>query len=834
MQPPEPAQAPEPTQASESEAGPERSRRGHRLSLAGVRVFSSAPDSPRLRRPTDVFFLVLALVATGLVAIVAPGPTSLDESLTNLIQSLPGLAGWLWELAYLLLSAWSVALLLTVLFSRGRRRLLWDVAVAAALSFGAALVAGRISGTDWSTSLRAITRTEPPAVYVAVLLAVATAIVVVLSPHLSRPLRNVGRGILLLGSLAGVGLGVALPIGIVAGFAVGVAAAAATHLLLGSPDGRLTPAQVAEALADLGLVCSEVREAPSQTTGVAALQAAAEDGRPLTIKVYGRDTWDGQFLASVWNSLWRKGETPSLTRGRLELVEHEAVATLLAERGGAAVLPVVVVGLSADGDGMLATEAAARTLADLSRDELTAPVLAGAWRALLDLHGLGIAHGRVDAEHVVLRHDGSVALADLAGAELSGSDVAMLSDSARMLVTTALAAGHEPAVAAAHEELGNDGLAAVVPFLQPAVLDRTTRSTVSDGSWDLASLRAQAVELTGVEPPPLQRLRRVSLRHVLYVVGGALLAYFVISKLAGVDFASLWAELKSANPWWLLAALLASPLIQVALSFSTLGASIAPVRYGPVLLLQYAIQFIAVVLPATAARLALEIRFFERFGIAAAGALSIGVIDSVSGFVVQVVLILLIVLSPAPGLTEPVSGTTSSSTSSDSSSISIAALAAIILVVGLLVAVALPRTRRRIREAIPRLRATIRAQASAARTALGVIRHPLKVTEMLTGNLGGQLIQAMVLGLCLRAFGAHAHFSQLILINTLVALFAGLMPVPGGVGVAEAGLTAGLQAIGIPSSVAISTALAFRLVTFYLPPLWGSVAMRWLRRNSYV
>jgi uncharacterized membrane protein YbhN (UPF0104 family) len=60
------------------------------------------------------------------------------------------------------------------------------------------------------------------------------------------------------------------------------------------------------------------------------------------------------------------------------------------------------------------------------------------------------------------------------------------------------------------------------------------------------------------------------------------------------------------------------------------------------------------------------------------------------------------------------------------------------------------------------------------------------------------------------------------------------MPVPGGVGVAEAGYIAGLQAIGIPSTVAISTALAFRLVTFYLPPLWGSAAMRWLRRHQYV
>ena len=82
--------------------------------------------------------------------------------------------------------------------------------------------------------------------------------------------------------------------------------------------------------------------------------------------------------------------------------------------------------------------------------------------------------------------------------------------------------------------------------------------------------------------------------------------------------------------------------------------------------------------------------------------------------------------------------------------------------------------------------------------------------------------------------GQDAALSQLILINTAVSLFAGLMPVPGGVGVAEAGLTAGLQGIGIPSSIAISTAIAFRLITFYLPPLWGSFAMRWLRKHSYV
>ena len=37
-------------------------------------------------------------------------------------------------------------------------------------------------------------------------------------------------------------------------------------------------------------------------------------------------------------------------------------------------------------------------------------------------------------------------------------------------------------------------------------------------------------------------------------------------------------------------------------------------------------------------------------------------------------------------------------------------------------------------------------------------------------------------------------FAGLVLVNTFVALFAGFMPVPGGMGVSEAALTAGLVA----------------------------------------
>ncbi len=84
------------------------------------------------------------------------------------------------------------------------------------------------------------------------------------------------------------------------------------------------------------------------------------------------------------------------------------------------------------------------------------------------------------------------------------------------------------------------------------------------------------------------------------------------------------------------------------------------------------------------------------------------------------------------------------------------------------------------------------------------------------------------------AFGYQESFANLILVNTLVSLFAGFMPVPGGMGVAEAGYTAGLVALGVPHTAALSAAMAFRLVTYYLPPIWGGFAMRWMRRHAYI
>lgn len=800
------------------------------------RIFSSSPDARRFRRPTDVVLLVVSIVAIIVLALIAPGPTDLDQSISAVINDIAGPAGLIWKLAYALLSLWAVVIVVVTALTRGRRRLLGDLALAVVLAVGLAALASIAAGTSINDGIRALFSPGPPPVYLAMRLAIITAVVVAASPHLTRPMRNIARGIIAVGAVGAVGLGVSFPIGVLAGFFVGLGAAALTHIVLGSPGGHPTAEQVRNDLLEIGVAALDVRPSPYTVTGVGMFSATPQDGgQEIFVKVYARDSWDDQWLTATWASLMRRTETAASSSSRLHRVEHEAVATLLAQRAGVPVMPIVAASETSDGDAILATRVTGVPVSELPAESLSDEFLASSWVALRLLHAEGISHGQIDQSRIICLPDGTAGLADLGASTLAASDLAKRCDEVRLLVVTAIRIGHERAIDAAKTEIGADGIAALLPYLQPAVLNRSVRKAVSAGEWSLKDLTNAAVETAGVEQPKLEKLQRVTPKSLILTLLVAVLSYLVITKIAGADFSAIVQALQQANYWWLFGALIVAPFAQVAYSFGTLGASIVSLRYFPVLMLQYAIQFIAVVLPATAARLALEIRFFQRFGISGGAALSIGALDSGMGFVVQIGLLLLIGLSSLPGLTEPLGGdqsTTDTSTSSGSTSVMMLAVG--LVIVGLLVVIVVPRFRNRVKERIPKLREKTGEQFRAARETLVVLRKPGKLGLMVGGNLGAQVVQAVVLGMCLGAFGETAHLSQLILINTMVSLFAGLMPVPGGVGVAEAGYIAGLQAIGVPSAIAISTALMFRLLTFYLPPLWGSASMRWLRKNSYV
>ena len=112
-----------------------------------------------------------------------------------------------------------------------------------------------------------------------------------------------------------------------------------------------------------------------------------------------------------------------------------------------------------------------------------------------------------------------------------------------------------------------------------------------------------------------------------------------------------------------------------------------------------------------------------------------------------------------------------------------------------------------------------------------LLSSPRRLISVVLANLLVQLLFSLTSYTILAAFGQDVGFADVVLVNVCVALFAGLMPVPGGIGVTEAALTAGYIAIGVDSATAMGAALCYRLVTFYIPPCFGYFAMRSLRRQ---
>ena len=154
--------------------------------------------------------------------------------------------------------------------------------------------------------------------------------IVSLSPLLVRPLRRLGRWIIGLGVLGAAIVGVSTPSGAIAAVLIGVAAAAGTRLAFGTSAGRPSLGDVAAALAQLGFALERSSVDERQVGGVFHVRGVDDDGRPLLVKVYGRDAYDTQLVAKLWRTIWYRGSTLTWGRGRLHSAEREAFVTLLA------------------------------------------------------------------------------------------------------------------------------------------------------------------------------------------------------------------------------------------------------------------------------------------------------------------------------------------------------------------------------------------------------------------------------------------------------------------------------------------------------------------------
>jgi uncharacterized membrane protein YbhN (UPF0104 family) len=312
-------------------------------------------------------------------------------------------------------------------------------------------------------------------------------------------------------------------------------------------------------------------------------------------------------------------------------------------------------------------------------------------------------------------------------------------------------------------------------------------------------------------------LRRVRPQDLVLVVFVIFAAYSLIGRIAEIGAGTLLDELRGADLAWAAMALVLAQLTMIGGGISVRGSVPTPLPLLPCVVLQAAIRFINLTVPSSAGRIAMNVRFLQHMGASTPEAVAAGAVDDVSEKVVKA----LLVLGTLPLVGVAVD--TSQFTDGGPDARLVGAIV-IALAIGVGVMVAVPSMRAKV---VPRARVALGTLTSVAR-----MRR--KRLELFGGNLLSELLFALVLGAACRAYGTDLSLAELVFVNTAAGVLAGLIPVPGGIGAAEASTAAGLIAVGVDESTAFAIALTKRLCTFYLPPLWGYPALRWLRRKGYV
>src|SRR4029453_16142950 len=288
-------------------------------------------------------------------------------------------------------------------------------------------------------------------------------------------------------------------------------------------------------------------------------------------------------------------------------------------------------------------------------------------------------------------------------------------------------------------------------------------------------------------------------------------------KLAAIGFGTIAHEVAKAQLAWVVVALILAQLTFIGSGVSVRGAVMTPLALLPCVVLQSAIKFINLTVPSSAGRIGMNIRFLQRMGTPLPQAVAAGAVDDASETIVQIALFLLVLPFVRVNLD------TSQFHRTGPDSRLVAALGAA-LVISLVVILAVPRLHAKV---VPPLRQALSGVWTVA-------RNRQKRLELFGGNIGSELLYAVSLGATCLAFGAPLNLAELVFVNTAAPLLSSLIPVPGGIGAAEASLSAGLIAMGVDESTAFAIAITQRLCTFYLPPIWGFLSLRWLSRKGYL
>ena len=771
------------------------------------------------RRASDAFRLGLAAVVVAVSIPVMRANSAAELSIVHAVHPPPAAISWLVTAVFWLGSAGVSVLLVIIGLMVPRLTAVRWIAAAAVLTWGVCIVLGAVLGPAAG---------RPPASelsglnagYPVTQIAVAIAVAATALPYLSRPVHRLAWFLIAVAVLTAVSGGHALPVNAISSMAIGWGVAAGLHLAVGSPLGLPSASEVTAWIADLNVAVRDITRPPRQAWGVEQFTGRDPAGEPVELAVYGRDASDARVLAKLWRFAVYRDSGPTLILDRLQQVEHEAYLTLVAGRAGVVVPDVLAAGrFGPSNDAALVTRVpAGHVLSEADGTRLTDGTMDEILLAVLRLRDARLAHGALGGDTIVVSDQG-ICIRNFRRASASAPASRLDTDLAAALAALAVRAGAERTAAAAVRVLHADAARGALVHLQRSALDPGTVAALKDHKDLLPRLREGLAGGAGIEVPKLAEAKRVSWANLLFAVGSLIGIWAIIGVLS--DAGDSLATIKSASWGWVALTFIFAQLPVVAEGWALLGAATGQLPFGRCVALETSNTFTALV-GGDVAVFALRVRFFQRQGYDAEAAVSAGAIATTASWTVKSLLFLVAVPFAAGSFHAP--------SDSGGNKAAVWIVLAVILAVGIAAALIalVPRLRRlasrKVRPHLLNIWANVKVIAT----------EPHKIVYVLAGSTLAQLLVILALGASLHAVGQHASIATLITVNTLAAIVGGAVPVPGGLGVVEAGLIAGLAAAGIPQDQAAAAVLIQRFFTAYLPPVWGWATLAWMRRREYV
>ena len=598
------------------------------------------------------------------------------------------------------------------------------------------------------------------------------------------------------------------------GLAVGWFVGSLVVLVVGTPALEVPLEGAVRALSRRGFVVSALTVVRPAGPGPLVLSASAhEPDSAAIVELYGPNQRSGGVLRQSWRWLrLRNRETAPLQTSMRRAVEHRALMAIAIGDLDVANSSTLAMGALDRGWTLYAHTPPSGTAINDCGDEGAA---ARVWQSLGTLHNHQISHGDLRSKEITI-DDGTARFGGFGNAEYGATDEQLQADVAQLLLTTTEVYGAATAVGAAVDVFGKDAILLASRRLTKSAMPSRIRKSVTDAGAVLSAARDEVKRQTGadqIKPETITRFTRNQVVQLVLLVALVYVAYPFISTVP-----AFLSELRTANWWWALLGLAVSALKYVGASAALWACADGVVSFKNLTIMQVANTFAATTTPAGVGGLALSTRFLQKGGLGALRATTAVALQQTVQVITHVAL--LIFFSFAAGASADLSHFVPSAT-------------LLYLIAGVLLGLVgaflfVPTLRRWLATAVrPRLNEVLRDLAELA-------REPKRLGIIVLGCAATTLGMALALWASIAAFGGDTSFVTVTVVTMVGGTLASAAPTPGGVGAVEAALIGGLAAFGLPTAIAVSSVLLYRILTCWLPVFIGWPIMRWLTDKDMI